>query len=482
MMAHHVEGLVLKPVSRTVWLLLALFTGSLAAQGPTSLEARKILYPGGKPEFAPWQSYPVRTLQQLHLPAADPQDKNLDRFGGRSDRSAPATGFFYTTQVAGRWWMVDPLGHLYLNSAIVDLLPGPSDGSAKALKATFNSTAEWMRRTHQMLLDNGIHGAGGWLAVNLLRQSPLQATQPIAYSINLDVMAAYGRHRGGVYRVAGHQAYPQDTIFIFDPEFPAFADKYLARIDAYRDDPNLMGYFSDNEIPLYRKNLDGFLSLPDADPGHIAAAAWMKDHGAEHPTDDLRTEFLEFEADRYFQLVTAAILKHDPHHMYLGCRFTAQQLVEPTLFRSVGRFASAVSVNYYSDWQPSPATMTMWEKEAHKPFMITEFYVKGEDSGLGNTTGAGWLVRTQADRGIFYQNFVLALLESGKCVGWDWFKYQDNDPLYTQADPSNLDSNKGIVDVNYRPYVPLLAAMQALNLRLYQVADFFAAPRHPGKR
>ncbi len=60
--------------------------------------------------------------------------------------------------------------------------------------------------------------------------------------------------------------------------------------------------------------------------------------------------------------------------------------------------------------------------------MITEFYVKGEDSGLPNTTGAGWVVPTQTDRGRFYQHYILGLLQSGNCVGWHWFKYQDNDP------------------------------------------------------
>lgn len=80
-------------------------------------------------------------------------------------------------------------------------------------------------------------------------------------------------------------------------------------------------------------------------------------------------------------------------------------------------------------------------------------------------------MHTQADRGIFYRNFVL---ESGKCVGWHWFKYQDNDPLDKQAEPSNLDSNKGIVDAEFKPYGPLLASMRQLNARIYQLADYFA--------
>jgi hypothetical protein len=90
-----------------------------------------------------------------------------------------------------------------------------------------------------------------------------------------------------------------------------------------------------------------------------------------------------------------------------------------------------------------------------------------------NRTGAGWLVHTQNDRGLFYQNFVLALIESRACIGWHWFKYQDNDPDDPNAEPSNVDSNKGIVNRFYQPYSPLLAKMRELNLRMYELADLF---------
>jgi len=453
--------------------LLAVCSLSGSAQAPTEVQARKMLYPGGHPEFDSWKPYPVRTLKALGLPAKDKADSDEDMYGGRSDRRGTVTGFFHTQEMDGRWWMVDPLGNLYLNNAVVDLHPGPSERNNAALKAKFGDTTEWMRQTHQMLLDNGIHGAGAWSTPDTIRHSPLQSAHPLAYTVHLDMMMAYGQHRGGTYAVPGHAGYPKDTIFVFDPEFEAFADKYLDRIDVGKDDPNLVGYFSDNEIPLYRSNLEGFLSLPENDPGHVAAAAWMKERKATQVTDELRVAFLEFEAERYFSIVTAAIRKHDPNHMYLGCRYTSQQLVDPELFRAAGKYASAVSINYYSGWTPEPATMSMWEHEAGKPFLITEFYVKGEDSGMPNHTGAGWVVATQGDRGLFYQNFVLALLESGKCVGWHWFKYQDNDPLDKKAELSNVDSNKGIVDFEYKPYEPLLAAMREMNAHIYQAADYF---------
>jgi hypothetical protein len=120
----------------------------------------------------------------------------------------------------------------------------------------------------------------------------------------------------------------------------------------------------------------------------------------------------------------------------------------------------------------------MWERESGRPFMITEWYAKGMDvPGLANVSGAGWVVKTQADRGRFYENFTLSLLESRACVGWHWFKYMDNDPEDTKADPSNRDSNKGIVSNRFEPYGPLLDAMKRLNERTFRLIEHFDRAR-----
>jgi hypothetical protein len=104
---------------------------------------------------------------------------------------------------------------------------------------------------------------------------------------------------------------------------------------------------------------------------------------------------------------------------------------------------------------------------------ITEYYTKAEDSGMPNISGAGWLVKTQNDRGIHYQNFCLNLLVAKNCVGWHWFRYQDNDPNDPTADPSNNDSNKGIVNTRYEVYDILAESMKKLNQNKYQLIKFF---------
>ena len=145
----------------------------------------------------------------------------------------------------------------------------------------------------------------------------------------------------------------------------------------------------------------------------------------------------------------------------------------PELFKACGPFVDVVSVNYYFAWTPDPAKLAMWAGQTGKPVLITEWYAKGADSGMGNTGGAGWLVRTQQERGIFYQHFALGLLQSRDCVGWHWFRYADNDPDDKTVDPSNRDSNKGIVTARYEPWQPLLDAMKPLNERAYGLVKFF---------
>ena len=109
---------------------------------------------------------------------------------------------------------------------------------------------------------------------------------------------------------------------------------------------------------------------------------------------------------------------------------------------------------------------------------VSEWYAKGmdvweADNRITNQSGAGWTVRTQADRGKFYQNFALMLMECKDCVGFDWFKYWDNAPTNLEADISNRNSNKGIIDNHGNEYTELTRYMSELNNQKYSLINFF---------
>ena len=438
-----------------------------------TIQSTKVEHTDGKDSWSQPQSNQTRVMEQLA--GFTPKIIATDKWGGRLDHTEAATGFFYTKKIGDRWWAIDPAGHEYFHMAVVALDPSPSPNAQTALQHLYSNQQTWMVKTQAMLLQNGFNGTGAWSNIDLIRHSPLQATHPLAYTVILNFMADYGKKRGGLHDTPGHAGFPHDTIFVFDPDFQKFVEDAAKQIRDYADDPNLFGYFSDNELPLNRSNLDGYLALPHNEPGYLAAKKWMDQHNASHPTDDLRKEFLAYEVDLYYAIVSAAIRKNDPHHMYLGSRITGKTEQCPEVFHVLGKYADAISVNYYNSWTPDTQLLAMWERESGKPEIITEWYVKGNDSGMPNKTGAGWLVNTQAERGDFYQNYAMQLIQSKTIIGWHWFKYQDNDPNDPHAELSNKDANKGIVNIKYQPYAPLLERMRQMNPNAYTLANYFDA-------
>ncbi len=441
---------------------------ALPAEAGASLSVEAATRPG-----QPWMAFPTRTLDRLPARAAT-LDAPACRYGGNAATQLKASGVFRAEKVAGRFWLVDPDGHLFVSKGVVSVNMAKPAGAREAVAAKFGSDAAWAAKTTAFLREHGFNSLGAWSDTERLRA----LEQPLAYTRIWSFMASYGKKRGGTYQQAGHTGYPNDSIFVFDPEFETFADEYAKQLAQAKDDPWLLGHFSDNELPLKLSALKSYLALPAGDPGHVAAKAWLVERrgpnaAAAMVSDEDEQEFLFVVAERYFRIVSKAIRKYDPNHLYLGPRLHGNALRMPEIFRAAAPHVDVIAVNWYHAWTPDATLMGMWERESGRPCLVTEWYAKAVDSGMGNTSGAGWLVQTQRDRGRFYQNFALALLESRSCVGWQWFRYADNDPDDTSVDPSNRDANKGIVTNRYEPYAPLLDAMKSLNQRAYSLIEHF---------
>ncbi|YCM42770.1 hypothetical protein V2O64_15795 [Verrucomicrobiaceae bacterium 227] len=416
----------------------------------------------------------TRTLGELPAIALDPAGS---RFGGVAEVSAKPSGFFRTLKADGRWWLCDPGGHRFIHRGVSSVRQIRSSGARKQVKESFGSEKGWASASNELLKKNGFNGLGAWSDDETLEPS----ASGLVYTKLWNFMASYGKIRGGTTQKSGHRGYPGNCPFIFDPEFPAFCLKHAEQLASTKDDPWLLGHFTDNELPWSLDLLEGYLSLPPKDPGHLAAWRWLrKRSGGKVEVADItpkdREDFLTFAADTYFSAVCTAIRRHDPNHLILGSRFHGRALRLPALFKGAGRHLDVVSVNYYSHWTPDAEWLATWEKVSGKPVIISEWYAKALDSGLANHSGAGWLVKTQKDRAAFYQHFTLGLLESRVCVGWHWFRYSDNDPTEQGTDPSNRDANKGIVSNRYVPYATLLESMKDLNFRTYGLIRHFDQP------
>ena len=426
---------------------------------------------------SPWVDYPTRTLDLLdgYKPAAQPVA--LDPYGGWQGPPEKATGFFYPKKIGPRWWLIDPDGSRFLHVGVVAV----GTSSSKTFKANFakkfTSKAEWADVTTGLLLDHGFNGTGAWSDTAELRG----AKKPVAYTVIKNFAAGFAKSKGLARPSVGHSGFVNDSIPIFNEDFPAYCEMAAKGLADTKDDPWLLGHFSDNE--LLPPVLDNYLKFDPNDPAQApnyrAAAAWLAarkgkpDVSAKDITPLDRAEFMGYVFETYFRIASEAIRRADPNHLYLGSRLHSREKENPYVLKAAGKYCDVIAINYYRVWGPDLDEMRDWTAWSGRPVIITEWYAKGDDVGFPNTTGAGWIVKTQRDRGLYYQHYVLGCLEAGTCVGWHWFKYLDNDIKDLHADPSNRDSNKGIVKIDYSPYPEILDLMRQVNRETYPLTRFF---------
>ncbi|VGO11763.1 hypothetical protein PDESU_00309 [Pontiella desulfatans] len=414
-----------------------------------------------------WKLEETRTVESLNR--FKPKRIKTNAFGSRMDCRQKKTGFFHAVEKDGRWWLVDPEGYLNINVSVVSVNMGSGPSQKKAFPRAFGSEKKWANKTVELLRENGFNGTGAWSDDEQLRE----AKNRINYCVNWKFMSTFARGRTKLG--SGHVDYPADCIPVFDPDWESFCERHAKmKVAGFKDDPCLVGHFFDNELPLKPGMIERFLELPKGDAGYLAARNFMESRkGKGAAIGDLkaaeRDAFDDLVMEKYMGTIARAIRKVDPNHMLLGPRLYSRNASMGT----IGKYVDAFAYNLYGKWSPAWKAADLAESIG-KPLLVTEFYAKGMDvDGLSNESGAGWCVPTQEDRGLFYQNFALDLLESKVCIGWHWFRYQDNDPGNTKVDASNLNANKGIVNNDYEPYEPLLTKMKELNTQVYALIDYF---------
>lgn len=429
---------------------------------------------------------PTRTLETLPgytMTAAEPQ---LGQYGGRLDRQYEATGFYYSKKIDGRWWVIDPEGHPMINIGVAVTNPNNQGGERlqQLMLEKFGSVQGWANETVDFLKnDLYFNGTGAWSSEALLN-----APEPFGYTEIIYFMNYYMDSLGIGHFLNGSSQYTNGGLNVFDPDFSGFCDDFAAaRVTQMKDSPRFMAWMADNELMADLAILPSFLMADWRDPRNVYsyAMAWtfLKHYtGKENPSIDDATklaqeDFVDFIWDRYHNVVSGTIRKYDPNHMYWGTRALSSSEERPGFFAGASRYVDAMCCNYYYAWTPERDVTTRWNVWGYDtPYVITEWYAMAEDADplLKNSGGAGFLVPTQEDRGLFYQNFALKLLESKNCLGFHWFTYQDNDPTAGYGDSSNIDSNKGLMSsITYEPYEALTTEMRELNRQAYSVIDYF---------
>ncbi|MBL8995658.1 MAG: LamG domain-containing protein, partial [Spirochaetia bacterium] len=325
--------------------ILALYTkGRPLYPAPAVLETKVARVEQVSAKTSPkesWRDYPTRTLALLEGYSST-QDTGLDVWGGNPEKKYEARGFFYARQDEGRWHLVDPEGNYFIHVAVVAVAPGNTKSIRENFGKNFKSKEDWADQSTALLKSRGFNGTGAWSEVGLLRGAKTR----LAYTVIKNFMSEFARTKNLLSASVGHSGYVKDSLPVFHPDFESFCAKYAEELRPTKDDPALLGIFSDNE--LLPPDLSKYLTLDPADkdqaPNYHAALAWLvkktgkADAGTKDVTSELKREFMAYVFERYFAVVSAAIKAVDPNHLYIGSRFHASEKNNPLVWKAVGKY------------------------------------------------------------------------------------------------------------------------------------------------
>jgi len=422
-------------------------------------------------EFGQWRpvDWPgkIRTLEQLQSEwSAEDQHlasgaTNHTRYGGYPNTQARATGFFRVEAIDGRWWFVDPEGHLFLSTGVNGTGP-------------YSPTRTTGRESYYTVIPPDETGRGAsFYTMNLRRRygedwQAAWATQTLRRmeAWGLNTIYAWERmllraepRKPYVMTVRGWQTGPAFLGMpdVYADEFVRHADEVAARECApYRDDPYLLGYFVGNEPPWPDREpelVDMILAGP---PTAIQGQA--RAFLAHGDTPGRRRDFVLGAFALYLEIVNGAVRRHDPNHLNLGLRFG---LEPPEDIIRMGRHFDVYSLNIYGI-DPT-AKVERAHRFTGRPTLLGEFHFGTPGRGLG----AGLVqARDQHERGVAYRYYVEQAMAHPSLIGVHWFQWLDQ-PVTGRPDGENY--NIGFIDGTDRPHWDFVAGVLEAHRRLYAV-------------
>ncbi len=421
-----------------------------------------------------------------------------DEYGGWVNESMKqeAKGYFYTKKIKGRWYFIDPNGYPTILRGVAGMthIYAGSNYQKEVTIDKYGSPEKWAIAATRQLDDLHINAR----SVIDVADPYLQAVQnKVPYQDKISPISTYERKIGGY----DTDAKSGSTILlygmhVFDPEFETFTAEYVKEEmekDGYCGDPYFIGYATDNEIPVGENMLTEFLSLDirTVDINYYSyAAAWTflaKESGKNDPTpldankSQYKDLFRAFVYDRYFAVVVPAIRAVDENVLILGTRALNAQRDSEGINRVSGHWCDVLSYNWYKDWTPDATQLDNISKWSGKPIIITEFYAKASEGDptypvtLPNTLSTtSPLVATQAERGKFYQNYCLRLLECRSVAGWYWFMYIEATPGDgTSTYMNDNTNNTGLYSNNHNLYTDFAKYVSELNGNAYSLTQYF---------
>lgn len=445
------------------------------------------------PEDWPGKAHSAAELRRL-WDAGQPAPPAFARcpLGGDPSRSQRATGFFRTAQVDGRWYLIDPHGHLFF-SAGMDLVnleqgsfatrvtgrealyeqlppPGPAwlvpgkDVSFHLANVMERYGADWRRQWAASVVKRlqswGFNTIANWPDQKLATASGMPYVLPLS---------------GWTTRKTF--PFPWDFPDVFSAEFEKNVDEAARRQCAnLKSDPNLIGWFIGNEPHWAREfgSLKPWADMLLEDAEDSATKRELQRLLAAEPARaaEIKRGFVYTCGRRYFETIAKAIRRHDPNHLVLGIRFAGTPDDEWVRLSSL---FDVFSINIYAEeYAPDPRKLDHFARLSGRPILVGEFTACAPGRGLQGLFYWVHKVKDQAERGKAYRYFVENAAAHPAMIGTHWFQLVDDLPTGRPSDEERL--NYGFLNVLDLPYPELVDGARATHRRLYEVKAGQAPP------
>ncbi|GHU78224.1 hypothetical protein FACS189462_2330 [Spirochaetia bacterium] len=469
----------------------------------------------------------LKTVMKENEGPAEYQIADWNKWGGDSRRKLKeGTGFFSTIKTAdGRWHLTDPDGCDYFSlgpcgtrpgeggrvdygEKFCDSLPDPADPKFKDcydigtrqrtpfMEPTFYKMfnfcqanirrvygdawrEKWEEMSCHLLMSNGVNSQGNFpgLGVNNGRSKIPYVRQ----------IAEFPGTAKLIFR---------DFPDVFSPEYAANAEKYAARLEEWKDDPWLIGYFLRNEPEFnFVPNLaiaDEVLHNPEESYckktliedlkekyslsidrlNAVWGSAFASFEDLNKPVNCCSVDYPGSKPDinafstrlirEYVRIPAEACRKIDRNHLNLGLRWSKAD--NPGMMAGWEYF-DVFSINCYS-FDPTNDMDFVVNAGVDLPIIMGEFHAGALDRGLPATGLKG--VANQDERAVMYRHFVEKVAAHPCGVGAHWFQYNDQHCL-GRFDGENYQI--GMVDVCMRPHKELMAANLETAKVLYKVRN-----------
>lgn len=402
---------------------------------------------------------------------------------------------FFIRNEQTNWWLLTPEGRKFfsLGGCCVNQGPLPnafdSENPSYAAWQHYSHSNVWADSTLRRLKSWGFTTVGGWSDFAALRESREQ-------TLWLTPVLHIGSTAGA-------------------PWWDMWNEKNIRRMEniareqiaTFRDDPRLLGYYSDNELGWWNATLwkmtleqpsssgqrqrliqllrdvydnDWNKLLQDFEPENAASWWQLRRSGTLYLKSGgngihVMRRFLGLLADRYYQLMRDIIHKYDPRALFLGDRY--QSFYYPEVARAAGRYVDAVSSNVNASWNDG-TFLRCYLDTLHaltgKPILVGEFYLAATNNRSGNRNSMGIfpVVGTQRERADAARTTLLHFARLPYVLGADWFQFTD-EPTHGRADGENF--NFGLVDIHDRPYEELTSVFASLSAEEFKTQS--ARPR-----